>query len=77
MLNFLINFSLLTFLCYAVSGPVREILFPAKKRNRRRTVRPAAGSERTHVCRTQKPKLMTAQKGGTQKPARRFVFDYY
>ena len=36
MLNFLINFSIITFICYAVSGSVRAILFPKKRRQTRR-----------------------------------------
>ena len=34
MLNFLINFSIITFTCYAVAFPVREILFCGKSKQR-------------------------------------------
>jgi len=43
-MNFLINFCLITFICYAVAYPVRAILFGGKRRqphtaHRRRAVR--------------------------------------
>lgn len=47
MLNFLINFCLITFLCYAVAGSVKAILFPQKRRTRRAaagTARAASGT---------------------------------
>ncbi len=47
MLNLLINFCLITFLCYAVAGPVKTILFPKKRRTRRAaagTARAASGT---------------------------------
>ena len=31
MLNFLINFCITTFICYAAAAPVRAILFPKKR----------------------------------------------
>ena len=56
MLNFLINFCLITFLCYAVAGPVKAILFPKKRRTRRA----AAGTARA-VSRTPLPAAGTHQ----------------
>ena len=48
MMNFLINFCLITFICYAVAYPVRVILFGGRRkqqrtvRRRRAVRRPAA-----------------------------------
>lgn len=36
MLNLLINFCIITFVCYAASGPVKAILFPKKRRVQKR-----------------------------------------
>ena len=51
MLNFLINFCLITFLCYAVAGPVKAILFPKKRRTRRAV----AAQTRRHASETLSP----------------------
>ena len=51
MLNFLINFCLITFLCYAVAGPVKAILFPKKRRTRRAV----AAQTRRHASKTLLP----------------------
>ena len=31
MLNLLVNFCIITFICFAVSGPAKAILFPKKR----------------------------------------------
>ena len=37
MLNLLVNFCIITFICFAVSGPAKAILFPKKRGGVKRT----------------------------------------
>ena len=37
MLNLLVNFCIITFICFAVSGPAEAILFPKKSGGAKRT----------------------------------------
>lgn len=63
MFNFLINFCIITFLCYAVAGPVKAILFPQKRRARHAAVRTARPQPRKQ----QKPVLVKRKKAARKK----------
>lgn len=52
MLNLLINFCIITFVCYAASGPVKAILFPKKRHAQKRVA--ASRVERTQQRRKAK-----------------------
>lgn len=58
MLNFLINFCIITFICYAVSGPVKAILFPKKRRPARRAQKRVAASRVERTQQRRKAKII-------------------
>ncbi len=82
MLNFLINFCLITFLCYAVAGPVKAILFPKKAphpprccRNSSRGIEDAfarlrnTSAQKYRLSKAEQKSIISIKKSGTQKPA--------
>lgn len=71
MLNFLINFCLITFLCYAVAGPVRAILFPKKSRRAYRLARRSAAAVRQSRPAPRKKAKIIYLHGRDKKTARK------